>query len=186
MELKLKNCRIIIDFGFPAMLALVFLQSENVIMRKILLVCLLHELGHGFVMCLTGAGVREIKLHASGMQMLTNTCLLSTGQSFCIYFSGPVVNLLFAILFWNINSETAMLHASMGIFNLLPYKILDGGAMLHCVLENKSELLQILNIVCVLLSIAVISAGYYYHVKNPVIYLMAVYLAVSEFMIDKS
>ena len=185
MELKLKNCKIIIDFGFPAMLALIFLQSENDFMCRILLVCVLHELGHGFVMCLTGAGIREIRLHASGMQMLTNTCLLSTGQALCIYFSGPLVNLLFAVLFWKICPEIAILHASMGIFNLLPYKILDGGAMLCCIFEYKLEFLKIINIFCVLLSVAVILISYCYHIKNPVIYLMAVYLAISEFMIDK-
>lgn len=185
MELKLKNCRIIIDFGFPAMLALVFLQSEYDFMRKILLVCVIHELGHGFVMCLTGAGVREIKLHAAGIQMLTNTCLLSTGQAFCIYFSGPLVNLLFAVLFWKIQPELAILHFSMGIFNLLPYRILDGGAMLYCIFAYKLNILKMIKIFCVLLSIAIIFIAYYYNIKNPSIYLMAVYLAISEFLIDK-
>ncbi|MDE6658266.1 MAG: hypothetical protein K2J88_06770, partial [Oscillospiraceae bacterium] len=170
MELKLKNCKIIIDFGFPAMLALVFLQSENDFMRKILLVCMIHELGHGFVMCCTGAGVREIKLHATGLQMLTNTCLLSTGQAVCIYISGPVLNLIFAFLFWNINLEIAMLHASMGIFNLLPYRVLDGGAMLRCVFSHKAEFLKIISIFCSLLSVMIILISYYYQIKNPVIY----------------
>lgn len=185
VELKLKHCRIVMDFGFPAMMALAFLQSESDFILRIMIVCFLHELGHSLVMCLTGAGVREIRLHASGIQMTANTCLLGTGQALCIYLSGPLVNLLFAVLLWKIRPETAVLHFSMGIFNLLPYKILDGGAGIRCLWENKSEFLQIVSIFCVLLSITVILTGYCYKIQNPIIYLMAVYLAISEFVVDK-
>lgn len=173
------------DFGFPAMIALAFLQSEQDFMRRMLFVSLLHELGHGFVMCLTGAGIREIRLHASGIQMLTGSRLLSTGQAFWIYLSGPLVNLVSACLLWHTQPETAVLHLGMGLFNLLPYSILDGGALLQCILECKCDFLKVFPILSILLSVAAIFAGYYCKIQNPAYYLMAVYLAVSEFFVDK-
>ena len=39
------------DFGFPAMLSILCMQSEGVF--EILMVCLLHELGHGVAMALS-------------------------------------------------------------------------------------------------------------------------------------
>ena len=75
MEVRLKKCRIIMDFGFPAMLSILCMQSEGVF--EILMVCLLHELGHGVAMALSGAGLQEIRLYAAGIQMRTNTILFA-------------------------------------------------------------------------------------------------------------
>lgn len=181
MELKFKHLRISLDFGFPAMLAIVFLRSEQDFMKQMLLVSLIHELGHGLVMCLTGAGVREICFHASGVRMVTNHWLLCPGQAFWIYLSGPLVNLLCAWMFWNFAPELALLHLCMGVFNLLPYRILDGGALLRDVLGQSPEALNILKIFCILLSMMACCVGYLRGVYNSLWYLMAVDLAVSEF-----
>ncbi|MDE5767802.1 MAG: site-2 protease family protein [Oscillospiraceae bacterium] len=181
MELHYKNFRISMDFGFPAMLAIAFLQSEQDFMKQMLLVSLVHELGHGLVMCLTGAGIREIRFHASGIRMLTNHWMLHAGQAFWIYLSGPLVNLLCAWIFWSSAPEMAILHLCMGIFNLLPYRILDGGSLLRYFLEHQPDALRIVRLFCVILSVVAICAGYFFAIYNPVWYLMAIYLAISEF-----
>ena len=136
VELRFSRFRIVMDFGFPAMLALIFLRMQDVLIRQMLLVCLIHELGHGLAMCLTGAGIQEIRLYAAGIQMRTDTCLLGTGQAVFISLSGPLVNLLNAGLLWKIQPVTAILHMSIGIFNLLPFPALDGGRILFLLIRK--------------------------------------------------
>jgi len=173
------------DFGFPAMLAVLFLQADAGLLKQSLLVCLIHELGHGLAMCLTGAGIREIRLYSAGIQMKTDACLLSDGRMLAVCLSGPVLNLLCAVLFRNVSPVTAVLHLGMGVFNLLPYRILDGGAVLETLLENRPVLLKMRSIFCVMLSAVSLICLHCLQMQNPALYLMAVYLAFSEMTVDK-
>ena len=173
------------DFSFPAMLAILFLQSDADLLKQAFLVCLIHELGHGLVMCLTESGIREIRFYASGIRMKTNACLLSDGKMLAVYFSGPLMNLICAVLLRNISPVTAVLHLGMGIFNLLPYRILDGGAILETFFENRPVFLKIRSIFCMMLSAVSVFCLYYWKIENPVLYLTAVYLAFSEIAVDK-
>ena len=186
LELRFQNCRIVIDFSFPAMLAILFLQADAGLLKQAFLVCLIHELGHGLAMCLTESGIREIRFYASGIRMKTKACLLSDGKLLAIYLSGPLMNLICAVLFRNVSPLTAVLHLGMGVFNLLPYRILDGGAVLETFLENRPVCLKIRSIFCIILSAVSVSCLYCLKIQNPSLYLTAVYLAFSEFAVDKS
>ena len=186
LELKFQKCRIIVEFSFPAVLACLFLQSDSEILKQSFFVCLIHELGHGIVMTLTGAGIREIRFYAAGIRMTANTCLLSTFQMLAVYFSGPLINLLCGVCFWKYQPVTAILHLSMGIFNLLPYRILDGGAALESLFETRSDFLQIRSRFCILLSICVIFLLHFYKILSPALFLMVLYLAFCEISVDKS
>lgn len=169
-----------VDFGFPALLAVLCLWADGGILLQGLAVCMLHELGHGLVMWASRAGIREVRFYAAGMQMRTNTAFLTTRQLISIYLSGPAVNLLFAALLWRSRPETALLHLCMGCFNLLPFRMLDGGAALQCVLEDKPGALRVRQIFCVLLTVACIASLWIWEVRNPALFLMAAYLCVSE------
>lgn len=173
------------EFSFPAVLAWIFLQADNALIKQMLIVSLIHELGHGLAMCVTQAGVREIRFYAAGIQMKTNTCLLSTGQILGIYLSGPVLNLICAMLFRKVDILIAILHLSIGVFNLLPYRILDGGAALESLLETRPEVLQIRKIFCILLSAAIVLCLSLGKIQNPALYLMIIYLGISEILVDK-
>jgi len=173
------------DFSFPAMLLMLFMQSDNMIKQSVL-VCLIHELGHGIAICLTNAGLREIRFYAAGIRIMTASGLLSTGQVLAVCLSGPVLNLLCALLYQNLDPETAFLHFSMGIFNLLPFRILDGGAVLECLFETSTQALQIRKIFCLILSCVIIFLLYCYKFENPALYLPVICLAFSEFTVDKS
>ena len=78
-----------------------------------------------------------------------------------------------------------MLHLGMGLFNLLPYRILDGGSALRCLLILHSSALRILSACNVLLSIAFVILGMHWRIGNPALYAMLVYLAVMELQVDK-
>lgn len=186
VELKFHHCRIIVEFSFPAVIAFLFLQSDLELLKQSFFVCLIHELGHGIVMTLTGAGIREVRFYAAGIRMTANTCLLSTFQMLAVYFSGPLMNLLCALLFWKYQPVTALLHLSMGIFNLLPYRILDGGAALESLFETKGDFLQIRSRFCMLLSVSLLFLLHFYKILSPALFLMVLYLAFSEISVDKS
>ena len=97
-----------------------------------------------------------------------------------------VLNLLCAVFFWKNQPVTAILHFSMGIFNLLPYRILDGGAALESLFETRSDFLQIRRNFCILLSVCLIFLLHFYKILSPALFLMVLYLAFCEISVDKS
>ena len=160
------------DFGFPAMLVLVLLSGDAHFLLRILLVCVLHECGHGIAMCLTGAGLREIRFCGTGVQMTVGTAVLSRLRMLCISLAGPAVNLLCAAFS---APETAAVHLCMGLFNLLPYRCLDGGTAIR-IFHDSSRL----TILCVALSAVFFFSLLLWHIKNPLLYLLLIYLTIQE------
>ena len=160
------------------MLALLLLSGERDFLLQTLLVCIVHECGHGIAMCLTGAGLREVRLCGAGVQMYTGTAVLSRGRLLCIYLSGPAVNLLCAGLFRTLAPETAVLHLCMGVCNLLPFRVLDGGAALRVFTDGRW-----LNAFCTALAVLLTAWLMLARIANPFLYLLAVYLAAAEWVI---
>lgn len=177
MELRLGNLRIRIDFGFPTMLALVLLASDRDLLLQILAVCLLHECGHGIAIYLTKAGLREIRLCGTGMQLRTETAVLSRAAQNAIYLAGPAANLLCAALLCKAAPLMALLHLCMGSFNLLPFRCLDGGAALDCLLHGRTRPVTML---CLLLAAGLCVLLLLYHIANPLLYMMLGYLVISD------
>lgn len=171
-----------VDFGFPAMAAVLFLWGDGDMLTRLMAVCMLHELGHGLAMWATRAGVREIRFYAAGMQMRTNPFFLTVPQLLCIYVSGPAVNLLFAFLLRHQDTGTAALHLCMGCFNLLPFRMLDGGAALECLWEDKPGIQRVRQVFCTLLAAAAAVCLWAWKVQNPALYLMAAYLGAAEWI----
>ncbi len=168
------------------MLALLLLSGTS-LLRQTFAVCLLHELGHGAAMAAAGAGIREIRLYAAGVQMRTSKALVSVRQELCILLSGPAANLLAAAILFRLQGggTMAMLHLGMGLFNLLPYRILDGGSALRCLLAVHPSALRILSTCNILLAAVLAILGMYWRIGNPALYAMLVYLAVMELQVDK-
>lgn len=175
MEVTLGRVRLRVDFGFPAMLALVLLSAEKPFLLQTLVVCVLHECGHGIAMCVTGAGLREIRLCGAGVQMVTGTAVLSRIRMLCISLAGPAVNLLCAAIFSQIAPEVSALHLCFGIFNLLPYRCLDGGTALRLWWDS-----QTLTWLCYLLTAALLAVLLYLRIHNPILYLLLAYLMINE------
>jgi stage IV sporulation protein FB len=187
MTLQIAGCRIRVEFGFPAMLVLVFLWSDAAFLRQSLAVSLMHECGHGAAMCLCGAGLREIRFHAAGVKMRTKSMLLHRKQELCILLAGPAVNLCMAFVLHFLHgwTDAALLHLCMGIFNLLPFSVLDGGSALECLTGQSHGLLQVQTILCLLLAAGMSTALALLHVHNPFLHLMCLFLGISQLCVDK-
>ncbi len=175
------------DFGFPAVLALLCLTGDGGFLLQTLAVCMIHEIGHGIAMILTRAGIREIRFYAAGIQMWTHAAALPKRKELLILVSGPCMNFGAALLlhFLQCEGDAAALHLCMGIFNLLPYAVLDGGSALRYLLAEHPQLLRLQTVLCVLLSAAAVVLLAVYRVKNPFLPLMAVYLAGAQLRVDK-
>lgn len=187
MELRLCGCRIRVDFSFPAVLAVLILHGDPAMLRQSLAVCLLHELGHGIAMCLTGAGLREIRFYAAGVQMRTKAAFLRPKQELCILLCGPLANFLAAALMHCMQgiSDAVILHLCMGCFNLLPFSVLDGGSALACLLDGKPLLLRMQTALCIAISIGISAFLLCARIANPFLYLMCLYLGISQLRVDK-
>ena len=157
------------------MLALVLLSAEKPFLLQTLLVCILHECGHGIAMCLTGAGMQELRFCGAGVQIVTRTAVLSRGRLLCISLAGPVVNLLCFALFAQEFPETAHLHLYMGLFNLLPYRCLDGGTAIRAFCDSSD-----LSRICLIQSVFLLFLALFYHIRNPLLYLLLLYLTINE------
>ena len=178
LELRIGGCRIVVGFGFPAVIAAACCLDRRTLVLVTLGVCLLHELGHGAALWVTRAGLREVRLSAAGMRMRPRRALLTRGQALAVCLSGPAVNLLAAALLWRVRHESALLHLAMGTFNLLPYRLLDGGTALGLFLGETGE--RVRRIVCIGMAAGFVVWMMRMHVTSPFLYGMAVYLGATE------
>ncbi len=187
MELNLSGIRIRMDFSFPALLSLAFLCGRGELLLQTFAVSFLHEAGHGIAMLLTNAGIREISMTAAGMQMRTRLPFLRRKQELSILLCGPAVNFLMAgILYFAQGwSDAAILHLCMGCFNLLPFRSLDGGSALACAFADYPVFLRIQTVFCMILSVGMAAGLACLHIENPFLYLMCLYLGISQLRVDK-
>ena len=100
-----------------------------------LAVALLHELAHIGAIYLTGGRVIGISLEPFGGQIYTDGRLCSYRDSLLISCAGIAVNLLSSLLLFIKDLPDsfflfALCSLAMGLFNLFPFKGLDGGDIL--------------------------------------------------------
>ena len=107
---------------------------------QMVLAALSHEIGHLLVMAFLGGYPQKIVFGGMGIRIEKRPdARLSYGREICIYAAGPAVNLLVAALFFPYPAIRRV-HLLLGIFNLLPIGVLDGGQILRCFLQNKIEI----------------------------------------------
>lgn len=159
------------------MLALVLLAGDKPFLLQTLAVCILHECGHGIAMCLTGAGLREIRFCGAGVQMIVGTAVLTRARQLCISLAGPAVNLICAAVLAGSRPEIAGLHLCMGLFNLLPYKCLDGGTAIRLFGDSAA-----LSAGCAALSAVMFAGLLTAHIRNPLLYCLLFYLTINEIL----
>ncbi len=186
MELRIGNVCVRMDFGFPAMLALLLLFTDGQMLLCMAGVCLIHECGHGIAMLLTGAGIKEIHFYAAGMLLRTKSLLLPRGAEWIVHLSGPAANLLAAAFCYTLHIHSlGFMHLAVGIFNLLPFRVLDGGSALRSLFAEYPAVLRWIRYGCLVFSLGVILFSLYMDLHNPAFYPMFCYLLITELQVDK-
>lgn len=163
MKIRIKN--ICISVGIPFLAAAAFFLSSDMRENYILAVLFsaLHESGHIFALLYFGKKPTDITLGIMGIRIEMNDTMLSYRQECVIALSGPVINLVLAIIFafTDISGLPFAVNAGLFIVNILPVKTLDGGRFFYNLMlayadESKADrIINILEIVTAIMLVAV-------------------------------
>lgn len=123
--------RIVVQSSAYIMLALLVLCVPLRWLCAIVVSILVHECGHGIMLCLCRCKVRQWKIGANGMQLLTEQ--MGAGKEFLCALAGPLCGALLLAL-GGIFPRLAMCALIHSVFNLLPITGLDGFRMLNSLL----------------------------------------------------
>ena len=162
MILRIFRTSVKIDFWFVAVITLMLVIFPESLAAVCFLMCILHEAGHLTAMLLCGKRAQEIHLGYFGMKIVTDKRLLSPVRDAVVAFAGPLVNLVISAIFYAVcKKDIATLSLSLGIFNLLPVTMLDGGHIISAFFPDN-KLHRVLSLVCsfILLGIGIFVAAY--------------------------
>lgn len=130
--------KIKVKFSFLLFNALLFMFRDTELISAFYIACISHEIGHIIALKFTGGELKSIEFSSSGIKMSASPCS-SVGKGIFVLMSGPAVNLiLYAILTaCGIKGFLPVFNLAEGLFNLLPYSMLDGGAVLNLIAEGS-------------------------------------------------
>lgn len=152
--LCLRIGRVVVRLTVPflAIFAWLFACSDSAVRQLAFGACLLHESGHLLMMGLLRQPVRQVTCYGVGIQIQAESCLYPLWQDFLVLLAGPFCNLLFAgVLFLcGVQGAAVAIQAGTGLLNLLPFRQLDGGAIVRLWMPEQGE--WVLQGICVLLA----------------------------------
>ncbi|MDD3193311.1 MAG: hypothetical protein PHE47_05580 [Oscillospiraceae bacterium] len=129
-----------VSVPFLCGLILFLLYDRTGLGGQMVLAALSHELGHLLAMVAMGERPQRIVFGSFGIRMEKRPGIrISYGKEIGIYAAGPAVNLLIALLFWKAPAVWQV-HLLLGLFNLLPMGVLDGGQLLRCFLQRRVDI----------------------------------------------
>ncbi|MDO5150203.1 MAG: hypothetical protein ACI4KB_06005 [Oscillospiraceae bacterium] len=130
-SVKILNTVVSVNIGFLAVIALITLNGGDYSGLSFA-ACMIHEAGHIAAVHLSGSGVKRISFGIKGISMYREEgMLISPSADIMILISGPAANLFTALMVFLFSRETGyffIINIILGIFNLLPFSVLDGGA----------------------------------------------------------
>lgn len=89
-------------------------------------------------MALFGHRIREIKLSGFGICITAEkTGTEPVHESLAVLLAGPAVNIVMYLLLAEKVPETAYLSLGAGLYNMLPYSQLDGGAVIETLISGS-------------------------------------------------
>ncbi len=130
-------------FALPIFLLMLWLEGAKPFIL-VLFSAFAHELGHLFAMRALGYNIRRLDVLPMGALIVCPEGIPYRYDGI-IALAGPLVSLACALGFWIcffINSSEYALYGgvinlTLGLFNLMPIRKLDGGKALYCFLANK-------------------------------------------------
>ncbi len=130
-------------FALPIFLLMLWLEGTKPF-ALVILSALAHELGHIFAMKALGYKIRRLDILPMGALIVCPEGIPYRHDGI-IALSGPFVSLACSLVFWACyfiyGWEYALyggvINLTLGLFNLMPIRKLDGGKALYCFLANK-------------------------------------------------
>lgn len=165
MQFKIKRSTIVVDYLFFFMLSFLLLFNSKATL-VVLLLSILHELGHIAALICCGGEIKLLKLSSFGMVMVPYDNNLSLVQEIVFVLAGPAVNLAITLATLPFDNESvaqiSALSFLLGAFNLIPVSSLDGGKALSNFLLlyfNEETVVKIMRGVTVVLLIVLAFVG---------------------------
>lgn len=121
-------------------MALVFMINNTDDILIFFISCAFHELGHLIAMFISGAESREVYISGLGIKIIqSRNNMVSVWRNLIILVSGSLVNFLIFALGYRVFSPAILtVNLTLCIFNMLPFRNLDGGSILICIGEILS------------------------------------------------
>lgn len=187
-----------IDLKIFIFLVLFYFTNQLKIYFIVMLFCLLHELSHIIMAIAMKMKIEKLEIMPLGFSAtFSGECINETKlilKNIAIALAGPLLTLIFIIIFLNINivfrKEIIYSNILILILNLLPIYPLDGGRVVNGIIQlrvgkEKASVMvdKVTYITIVLMTIASSIAVYYF--KNIAIFLICILLWLIVFRTRK-
>lgn len=144
MKIKIAGTQIHITFLFFACILLLMVLDKSGYILPMILGVTAHETAHLITMRILGCAPKEIRLIPGSVQIVRDIQTVKKNE-ILISLSGPIINTLLFTFFYafycifkrKVLLDFALINLILGIFNMLPVKMLDGGAVLSNLLLYK-------------------------------------------------
>ena len=132
--------KITVSPGFVLLWTAIYFFGTEELLLSLMLSVMVHELSHIVMLKCVGGKVEGLNFHAAGLEIVCQTQLLSYRREFISAAAGPLGSLLLAVIAARFEAYTlAGVSLTLGLYNLLPVKILDGGKMLYCIAARFTD-----------------------------------------------
>lgn len=130
--------KIHIGFSFWLFNAFLFMFCDGHIILSFYSICLIHEFAHIAALHLAGGELYRVELSFWGIRMIAAPAK-RIGKGIFVLLSGPAANLILYVILKAVRSDSRLADMSLaaGIFNLLPFSFLDGGAVLDMFFSGR-------------------------------------------------
>ncbi len=134
--------RVKISFLFFAMITLILTMDRKLVALVAVFSVALHEMGHIVAMGVLKNSPDEIAFGIFGVRIKQSSRIFSARQEFFVVLCGPLVNIILFTVFlllhlvceWYVFLVVFAVNFAVGVFNLLPVALLDGGRMTRIIL----------------------------------------------------
>ena len=180
--ITVKNTTYRLDFSFLVFNALIFLMRENGTVMMFYGVCVIHELGHLLAIALTGGKIKSVVFSGTGVIITPER---NSRHELFIMLAGAGANLI-VFVFLSISGIGGMfrlLNLCTAIYNLLPYRQLDGGTALGLLTDGtpyERTINVVLTVIKLIFSGVLLTAVFLYGRDFIPVFIMSVMLFVSE------
>lgn len=135
-DFEIGGVRIRLHFSFFLFNAVFFLLREDRTALYFYAACIIHELGHVAAAFTLGVRVYSFDLKGSGICICAEKNAANPMKNgLLLLLSGPALNLICAIAGFGTFADVSLI---LGIYNLLPYRSLDGGSIVELFIMGTS------------------------------------------------